>query len=163
MTHDYLVSLLMEWYASKHYFVQRNIRADDPVGDLGLEILDFVAFDPEKRHAVQVEVHLNWHDWNDWHEDRRRCETNFDAGRRYLPHFLFHGESFGTHFEQFALALRDVGDWRTALKRDSVRVLYVDELVAEMQASLYNEDGPRHSVRPWFPLLQTLQLPAKRR
>ncbi len=75
---NFLEQLTAEWYEFRGYFVRRNIHVG-PRERCGWECeLDVVAFDPKRKHLIQIEPSM---DADPWETRERRFRKKFEAGQ----------------------------------------------------------------------------------
>ncbi len=152
MASNFLEQLVAEWYEYQGYFVRRNVR----VGKLrrgGYECeLDVVAFNPERKHLVQIEPSM---DADSWSKREIRYKKKFEAGRRHIPR-LFQGLDLPSRIEQIAL-LGFAGRKHPASVGGG-KVVVVAELLREVLRKISSTSLVYSAIPEQFLILRTVQL-----
>lgn len=148
---NHLEQLVAEWYEYRGYFVRRNVWVGKRAkGGWECE-LDVVAFDPKKKHLVQIEPSM---DADSWQKRIERYTKKFTAGRKYIPE-LFEGVQLPSKIEQIAL----FGLGRTH-GRETIaggRVMSAGELYKDIISELVKHRVASAAVPEQYPLLRTIQ------
>jgi hypothetical protein len=146
MAGNHLEDLVAEWYEFQGYFVRQNVQVGRrPNGEYECE-LDVVAFNPEKKHLIQIEPSL---DSDSWAEREHRYRKKFEAGRKYVPK-LFRGIELPREVEQIALYALAGG-----------AVMHISAFMDAILAFLRDRPVRTAAVPETYPLLRTYQFGAQ--
>ena len=157
MAHNFLEQMVAEWYEYNEYFVRRNVwvglrKKGGYEGEL-----DIIAFNPTKRHLLQVETSM---DASSWSERERRFKKKFDAGRRFIPS-LFKGLDIPKEIEQIALLV-----FASKKNRDTIgggRIVLMSEFLSEVFSLLVSKSIYSRAISEQFTILRSLQFVAEYR
>ncbi len=151
MAQNYLEQLVAEWYKYQGYFVRCNINVGKRVkGGYECE-LDVVAFNPKRKHLVQIEPSM---DTNSWAKREKRYKKKFEAGRKYIP-LLFEGLKVPVKIEQ--IALFGYASNKNYKILAGGKVLLVSELLEQIIHRIKDQSIPSQAISEDKPILRTLQ------
>ena len=151
MAKNFLEQLIAEWYELQGYFIRKNVLVGKrPKGGYECE-LDVVAFNPEKKHIIQIEPSTDAYSWS---KREQRYKKKFKAGKKHIPQ-LFRGLDIPKKIEQVALfgAVK-----RTSHKKIAgARIMTVNELLHEITENLKTKSTSSNAVPEYYIILRTVQ------
>ena len=153
---NFLEQLVAEWYEFQGYFVRRNVRVGLRPGRGYTSELDVVAFNPVKKHLVQVEPSMGAQSWD---KREKQFAKKFRAGRKYIPD-LFVGLKVPHRIEQIAL----IGFGGAPRHRSTVgggRLILIHDLMNDIRNELKRRPIERAAVPEQYVILRSLQYAAQ--
>jgi len=148
---NFLEQLAAEWYAYRGYLVRTNVKfAKRKEGGYSGE-MDVVAFHPEERSLVHIEVSM---DADSWEERREKLLKRFERARRHYDElFPFRGLSV----QEVVVA----GWGRThpeGVFPEGVTVKTPAEFVRDIVTELRKHDLRKDIVPEEYPVLRAMQM-----
>ena len=148
---NFLEQLAAEWYEFNGYFVRRNILVGRRRSG-GYECeLDVVAFNPKKKHLIQLEASS---DTQSWDIRERRFRRKFEAGQKAIPDLF---ETFKPLPEIEQIALFVSGSTKTHSQVGGGRVLPIKEFMENIRDGIKDRSVLSSAIPEQYVILRTLQ------